>query len=184
MLPFRAPTVDSGHPRDLRVRSNDDEVVVSYALYFADPACAFATYGSCVILIWRREPSRARLDTALTLIRAHAAAIRGRAHLISVVEEGSPPPSLDDLRMLHASLPTMGPLIAAGVGVFETTRPERGGVLRLAELLGGSMASRMATKLCFDTEEACSWLAARIGGDHADRRALVREVEDLRASLP
>ena len=157
---------------------------MKFVLRVADDAVALATCGPFVIVIWRGVPTRARLEAGLALMEEHAAAIGPPIGVISVVEEGSPPPSTEDMVFIQSSFGMMSRVIAAMAGVFETTGElEEARVAR--EMIGGAMGRRVELKQCFAVEEACTWIVPRIvpGAERPYGRALARTIEKIRACI-
>jgi hypothetical protein len=158
---------------------------VELVLHIADDAWAIATYGPCIIVVWRGQPTRRRIEAGFVTLRAHAEAVGAPVHIIVVIEDGSPAPGADDLPLVHDAFESVADRVATAVAVMETQDPAARDVKVAAEAVSGTMAPRIVTKLCFDTAEACAWLAPRRtrADSPPDRRALERIIERVRGSI-
>jgi hypothetical protein len=154
-------------------------------LHFADDAVAFGTCGPFVIAIWRGAPRRAHHEIALTLIADHARATGRAIGVVTVVEEGSPPPDAEDLPFLLARFEALaGSSIRAVAAAFEAVA-ESADLRNVAESVGGAFGKQVSVKMCFAPEEACAWILPRALPEAVpeDRVELAAAVEQIRSKI-
>lgn len=158
---------------------------VDLVLHRTDDEHAIASYGRFVVVIWRGMPTRARMEGGLEVVNAVYSAVGASLGMLAVMEEGSPPPLSVDLEWVKIGAAAVPGMIAGMAGVFESrdgAPPDHDA----GEVMAAGLGSRIPMRVCFDVDEACTWLARRVTPDSADasaRRMLARAVETTRAAV-
>lgn len=159
---------------------------MSAGIVYSDEACAMGTVGNVVVMVWRGEPTDARLAKGFDVLVPHAARCGTKVGVVTVIEEGAPPPALSQRIPFLRELASRSDVLAALVMVLEEGRSGwRSTVLEVATSMAGTL-KLIPVKLCVGTKEASTWIVARAGEVSADapsREELREAIELVRAAI-
>lgn len=131
----------------------------SFEPRWSDAGLAIATCDRVAVMIWRGDPTVARIETACAAFEELSRSL-GALSLFAIVEADSPPPSPRDLPLVVRGFDAISERLLATVGVLEE-RVATSAILEAASLVRSLQRAPRPTKFCADVREAATWLAAR-----------------------
>jgi hypothetical protein len=158
---------------------------VELSIVHCEEAFACGRCEDLVVIVWRGVPTPERVQRSLDALAIAGAQAGGRMGFISVIEAGSPPPSLALLPSIARSFDALGSLVATA-GVLEDRGALASRVLDAMSTIMLLALRKHPAKVTTDADEAATWMSARLGRPPADafREHARRLVEHVRSTLP
>lgn len=153
------------------------------SIVHAESAFACGRCGELVVLVWRGAPTRESSDRSVVAVTRAAEAAGRRIGLMSVIEAGSPPPPLAIFPSIARSFDAL-PALVATAAVLEDRGELAGRLLDAMSTVISLTRRKHALKACIDTDEAATWMAARLGTPAEDfRRVAAALAAQVRAAI-
>lgn len=164
-------------------RSCDPRSVSETSIVHAETAFACGRCGEIVLLVWRGAPTPACVERAVEAVARAAEEAGGRIGMFSVIEAGSPPPSITQFPRIARAFDAQVGLVATA-GVFEDRGPLAVVVVEAMSTVLTLAQRQHPLKICADAKEAATWMAARLGASpDALRRDAAVLLSRVRAAI-
>lgn len=150
----------------------------------ADEAFALGTYANVVVMVWRGDATVERLRAAAALVERHAAAIGAAVGVVSVIEEGAPPPDAAGTEQVASDQRRLASCMWSLATVLEGAEVEY--VLDAGFAIDEARRGPLKQRHCADVREAAAWLASQCPEDARDawtRGGLVEAAARVRAAI-
>lgn len=158
---------------------------VTVEVHYADEGVAIGSCGCVVLFAWRGDVTLERVVAGEAVIRERAAACPRAIALLTVVEDGAPPPSGEPERRVRESLEELGEQVVGTAIVFEGAPGWLAWALDGIATVASMMRRKLPQKHTVSRREACLWVQRRFEGvpEAPSRDRLLAALEQVQSAI-